>query len=217
MTDQLQENTDVRRTSWRRICGGFAVALSLVFQTSVIIAAFAFVQGQEPQLENSIDQETKALHVGHAGFAPASLKIYAIAFDLPLISDERGRPALNPAVPIQSTTTRGKILEETLWFPRSEINIDLKRESILKFDVADPFTSALTVYCLAIEARNVISNQSVVETLLTQKSLFSVSAFSPLGAIEALGGGSNAKFFAAERLMNSECRALYEKMRHGMN
>jgi hypothetical protein len=102
-----------------------------------------------------------------------------------------------------------------LWFPTSELNIDLERESILKFKEADPFTNVLTVYCLAIDARNVISNQSVVETLLTQKSLFSVSAFSPIGAIEALGGGYNARFFAAERLMNSECRTHHEKVRHG--
>jgi hypothetical protein len=203
----------VRVASWRRISGGFAISLIFGF-ISVIVAAIAYSQGQQPRLKYSIDHKTKALHVERAGFAPTSLTIYAIAFDVPLIGDVRGRSTLSPAVPIQSAYTGGKLLEQMLWFPTSELNIDLERESILKFKEADPFTNVLTVYCLAIDARNVISNQSVVETPHSKEPI-SVSAFRPIGAIEALGGGYNARFFAAERLMNSECRTHHEKVRHG--
>jgi hypothetical protein len=212
--EHYQTSISLKPSVLQRAWSVFVTALSIVFQISVIIAVFTFFQRQEPKIERNIDHETKVLEIGRAGYAPLALNVYAVSFDLPLRKDDRGHIFLDPAVPIQSVGTHGKVGGAELWYPTSKLIIDLRR-SPLKFSADEPLgSSPMTVYCLVIEARNLLSNQSVVETVLTQNSLFPVSMFGPIGSKGSMGGGYNATFFGVERLINSECRSLYEKIRH---
>jgi hypothetical protein len=200
-----------RRELWE----GVKTTVGLIFQISVIVAVISFFQRQEPQVERAIDHQTKVLTLSRAGWAPVGMKIYAIAFDVGFTKDAAGHFALNPTKPIDGVSTRGMILDQVLWYPWSSITVNLVGKATLPFDewTGGDQPSPYTVYCLAIEARNKLSNQSAIETVLTDKAKFSASMFGPIGPWGAMGGGYPGALLSVERQISADCRAFYEKIR----
>src|SRR5262249_50306531 len=144
-------------------------ALRVLFQVAIFIAALTFLQRQEPTITPSIDHQTKALTIAGSGFAPLTVRVYAIRFEINyLLADEGSHIALNAQDPISAVYTHGFVLEGTTWL--RPLAVDL-RKSNLTFTTWPPETTApprqAGLYCLAIEARNLLSNQSVIEPVLT--------------------------------------------------
>jgi hypothetical protein len=75
-------------------------------------------------------------------------------------------------------------------------------------DIPSPYG----VYCLEIEARNLLSNQSTVEPVLTPKLKFPASMFGPMD-LGGMGGGYPKALLAIEAQIKSDCLAFYDKMR----
>jgi hypothetical protein len=185
-----------------------------IFQVAIFIAALAFLQAQQPLLDRRIDHGTKILTISRAGFSPIKVRIFAIEFDVNFDRDATGWASLNSAKPINSISTRGLLLEQLLWRPWSSMSVDLKSYAQLPFEEwKGEIPSPYGVYCLALEARNVLSNQSVVEQVLTPQQKFPASMFGPMGLGGAMGGGYPNPLFVAEAQIKSECLALYDKMR----
>ena len=189
-------------------------AWGAVFQIAIFIAALSFLQRQQPVLDRRIDHGTKVLTIARAGISPLRLRVFAVKFDINFDTDNSGHAILNSAKPIGGFSTRGLLFEQTLWLPWSEIRLDLKTLPRIPFDEwrGGDLPSPYGVYCLEIEARNVLSNQSVVEPVLTPVLRFSASLFGPIGS-GAMGGGYPDPMDAAEAQIKSECLALYDKMR----
>jgi hypothetical protein len=96
--------------------------------------------------------------------------------------------------------------------PWSTMRVDLARDTQLPFDEwKGDLPSPYVVYCLEIEARNMLSNQSVVEAVLTPKVKFATSLFGFMGP--GVLGGDPSSLLATEAQIKSECLAMYEKMR----
>jgi hypothetical protein len=186
-----------------------------IFQIAILLAVLAFLQGQQPALDRAVDHGSKILTLskGPLDFSLLHVRVFAIEFDVNFDRDATGHASINSAKPIKSTSTRGLLFEQTLWIPWSTTRVDLKSYSQLPFDEwKGDLPSPYGVYCLAIEARNELSNQSVVEPVITPKLKFSASMFGPMG-LGAMGGGDPKPLLDAEAQIKSECLALYDKMR----
>ena len=184
------------------------------FQIAIVLAALTFLQGQQPVLDRRIDHGSKVLTISRAGFSPLVVRIFAIKFDVNFDRDATGHASLNSAKPISGISTRGLLLKQTLWIPWSTMRVDLKSYPQLPFDEwkGGDLPSPYGVYCLEIEARNVLSNQSIVEPVLTPEQTFSASMFGPMGLGGTMGGDPKP-LLAAEAQIKSDCLALYDKMR----
>jgi hypothetical protein len=181
---------------------------------AILFAALTFLQKQEPLLERRLDHESKILTISRAGFAPLHVQVYASTFVVNFVRDDRGHTSINSSAPISAVYTNGRLLERTLWFPWSQMREDLKNVGRLDFDewMAETPTQ-FDVYCLAIDARNMLSNQSVIELVLTPRLRFRASIFGPIPQSGALGGGYPKDLFAVEALIKNDCRTLYDKVR----
>lgn len=187
-----------------------------IFQIAVFIAVLSFVQAQQPTLDRTIDHRDKILTLskGLLNFSLLHVRIFAVEFDVNFDRDAAGHASINSAKPVSGVSTRGALFEKTVWVPWHSTRVDLKNYGQLPFDEwkSGDLPSPYGLYCLAIEMRNVLSNQSTVELVLTPKQKFAASIFGPMGSGGAMAGDP-APFLAAEAQIKSECLALYDKMR----
>jgi len=201
---------------YERIWAWINPPLRAVLQISIILAALTFLQSQEPLIDRRIDHQDKVLSIARAGFSPVKIAIYAISFEINLIVDEANHVSLNVQDPIKAVSTRGFILEKTLWAPwSSQVVFNLRSNNRLEFEdwSAGEISKSEHLYCLAIETRNLLSNRFTVDTVLTPKRMFSASLFGPMSRSSALGGGYPKALLTIEAQIKSDCRALYDKAR----
>ncbi len=197
----------------QRIWSFIKAAWSWIFQIAIFIAVLTFLQGQQPVLDRRIDHESKLLTIARAGFAPLNVRVFGVEFDVNFDRDAAGCVSINSAEPIKGASTRGLLFQQIMWIPWSTTRVDLKSYPQLPFDEWEGnLPSPYGVYCRAIEARNVLSNQSVVEPVITPKMKFAASMFGPMG-LGGMGGGNPKHLLDAEAQIKSECLALYDKMR----
>jgi hypothetical protein len=184
---------------------------SAIFQFAVFVAVLSFLQTQQPLIQRRIDHQNKILTITRTGFSPLRVRIFANAFDVNF-DRATAHASLDSAKPIAAVSTRGLLTEQTLWMPWSTMRVDLARDTQLPFDEwKGDLPSPYVVYCLEIEARNMLSNQSVVEAVLTPKVKFATSLFGFMGP--GVLGGDPSSLLATEAQIKSECLAMYEKMR----
>jgi hypothetical protein len=199
---------------YERLWGWINSLLGSVFQLTVIIAAVTFLQQLEPVIDRSIDHETKVLTVASTGFVPMTVRVYAIRFEINYLIDAANHIALNAQEPIAGISTRGFVLEGTTWW--RPLAVDLKRSNGLTFTTwPSELSRQAGLYCLAVEARNPLSNRSVIEPILTPEMMFSASVFGPMSRKSGMGGGYPKDLLAVEQQVKSDCRALYDKVRGG--
>jgi hypothetical protein len=174
----------------------------------------SFVQQQEPDIDRKIDRESKVLSIASTGFVPLAVRVYAIRFEINYVIDAANHIALNAQEPIAGISTRGFVFEGTSWWrPHA---VDLKQSNGLTFTTWPSEPSRQTgLYCLAVEARNILSNHSVIDLVLTPEMMFPASLFGPISRASALGGGYPTSLLAVEQQVKSDCRALYHKVRGG--
>ncbi len=201
---------------YERIWAWINPPLRAALQLSIILAALTFLQSQEPLVDRRIDHQNKVLSIARAGFSPTAITVYAISFQINLTIDQANHVSLNAQDPIRAVSTRGSILEKTLWAPwSSQVVFNLRSNNRLEFEDwrAGELATSEDLYCLAIETRNLLSNRYTVDTVLTPKRMFSASLFGPMSRSSGLGGGYPKALLIIEAQIKSDCRALYDKAR----
>jgi hypothetical protein len=200
---------------YERLWGWINPPLRALFQVAIIIAAASFVQQQEPDIDRRIDHESKVLTIASTGFAPLAVRVYAIRFEINYLVDAASHISLNTQEPIATVYTRGFVLEGTTWW--HPLAVDLKQSNGLTFATWSPETvpHQAGLYCLAVEARNILSNRSVIDLVLTPEMMFPASIFGPISRASVFGGGYPKSLLAVEQQVKSDCRALYDKVRGG--
>jgi hypothetical protein len=194
------------RTFWRSFLG----AIPTIAQVSIILAALAFLQQQEPLVTVSIDHQTKELIFKNNGLVPVSIQLYAVQFDLNFLTDPAHHMTLDKDKPIATFSTRGPLPSFTVW-PLTKRTRDLKK-SQLDFDEWNGKYdgSNQTVYCIAFEKSSWLGKSSS-DVALTPKLKFSASLFGRSPPSAGMGGGFPLELFAVERQIKDGCLTLFDK------
>lgn len=192
---------------------------SSIFKLTIFVSLLTFIQRQEPLLEITMNHSTKVLSVTNVNLSPITIGMYVVSFELNWHHDERGHVSIVTDNPIGIVSTRGFILRNAmLWpWPVGTKVVDLTTFGpLLKFKKWDsnPSSEDNAVYCIAVDGRNVLSNQRTKNAILTTNLMFSASIFGPMGN-GGSGGGYEIvkKYLDLERLIKNVCMELYDKSR----
>ena len=188
-----------------------------VFQIVIFIAALVYLLGQQPQVDYGINHINKVLTISPSGLSPLYLRIYAIEFSVNWDRDAAGHASINSAKPVSWVSTPGLLYEMTSWKPWWTMHAELSKTHLPFDEWTDKIPSPYELYCLVIEARNMLSNQFTIEPLLTPKQkfrpFFAKNSFEPVlfdFLAAALGGGDPKPLLDAEAQIKSDCVALYD-------
>jgi hypothetical protein len=201
---------------YKRLWGWINPPLQALIRIAIIIAALSFLQRVDPTIDGRINHEAKTLTIA-TSFLPVTVQIYAFRFEINNLVDAVGHVSVNSEEPIDAIGTRGFILgKQTIWPWRGSITIDLKQANGLTFKKLSPQPLHQEgLYCLAIEALNPLSNQSVIQLILTSETMFPLSTFGPMPPNAGMGGGYKAwqNVEQVEQRVKSDCRAMYDRVR----
>jgi hypothetical protein len=192
-----------------------------IFKLTIFVSLLTFIQRQEPLLEAKMNHSTKVLLVTNGSLSPVRLWMYVISFDVNWTQDQLGHLSMSKDTPIGIVATRGFILDGAmLWpwpWPARTTSVDLTTvDAMLKFVKWDPNISQndSTVYCIAVEGQNILSNQRTRNAILTTNLMFSASPFGPMGNGSSSGGFQVVKkYLDLEETIKNTCMALYDKSR----
>jgi hypothetical protein len=192
-----------------------------ILKLTIFVSLLTFIQRQEPLLEATMNHSTKVLSVTNGSLSPISLWMYVISFDINWTQDQQGYISISKDIPIGIVATRGFILREImLWpwpWPARTKSVDLTTVgAMLKFIKLGPNTRQddSTVYCVAVEGQNVLSNQRTRNAILTTNVMFAASPFGPMGNGGTSGGFQVVKkYLDLEEMIKNICMALYDRSR----
>jgi hypothetical protein len=165
------------------------------------------VQRQEPYVSAKIDSETKILSLSNTSFVPISTKVYSVWFEIDLLEK------INPERPYDVFKVRGAGIVGTvmprkiLWFSKHR-TFDLLTDS--RFAFSTEISMQNRVYCFVLEERNILSNQTKIETMTISAAppeLFGGLNQGTLGMYEFF-----AALFKADDAIREVCRSMYSRI-----
>jgi hypothetical protein len=160
----------------------------VVIFTSLLL----FWQDQVPVVTYRIDQTNKSITVTNQSVIPVLFSVYVVEYDL----NEKDGMYTNK--PINTFYDRGFLQKETLLWPFISHTFLFSNDPLLKFlpfNATSGLESLQVSYCLVMEAKSYLSNQSSSYTDFTDQYDFPLSDFGQNPQNSSAGGGFESEQF----------------------
>jgi hypothetical protein len=203
-------------TSTREICIHLKFIFKGLFTIAITMSLLTFAQRQEPIFNVHMNHNSKIMTIENESLPPISVTVFSVKFGLNWNVDEHGHQTMSENNAIDNFSTLGFISKNVkIWsnfFLKNKTEIDLNSAKFFSFFDKNDNHIGESIYCVIVDARNLLSNQRNLKAVLTSEIKFPSSIFGPQDENSGEGGGYAAahKYWDIEDQIKKSCLRAYE-------